>query len=94
MVFDDDQGNRFALHIENKPNWGKFLAGQAEAYAPRALQMANQPKFLSYSESTTILICPESFQKSNSTACGHFEAVITFEEVGRYVKAFKEEANP
>lgn len=88
VVLEDEKNVRFALHIENKPDWGNFLKGQAEAYAPRAEQMAHQDKFLNYSESTTILLCTHKFANNHPADCAHFETILEYEEIAAYIPAF------
>jgi hypothetical protein len=89
MVFEDEHSTRFALHIENKPDWGKFLDGQAEAYAVRAAEMANQGRFLNYSDSETILLCPRAFAERNPDAASRFDTILAYEDVAEQIPAFE-----
>lgn len=70
MVFEvTGSKQRFALHIENKKDNGKFADGQAEAYRIRALHMANKKEYLSYEDFETMLISPLSFRTKNRATC-------------------------
>jgi hypothetical protein len=89
LVFEIvDSKRRFSLHIENKRDNGKFAEGQAEAYRTRARHMANKQEYLGYQDFETILIAPQAFMKKYETACGHFDAHISYEDIALFVPEF------
>lgn len=94
LVFEDGPaGDRFALHVENKLANGKFLAGQAEGYEPRARFMANQERFLSYQDFATILIAPTDFRNANLSLASFFDAFIAYEELAEWISDFRTEGS-
>jgi hypothetical protein len=89
MVFEIAGGEqRFALHIENKMDNGRFAPGQAEAYRPRAVHMANKPEYLGYQDYQTILLAPVSFMRKYPDSCTYFDACISYEDVASFVPQF------
>ncbi|MBN8905229.1 MAG: hypothetical protein J0H99_01085 [Rhodospirillales bacterium] len=90
MVFEIAGGEqRFALHIENKMDNGRFAPGQAEAYRPRAAHMANKPEYLGYQDHQTILLAPVSFMWKHPGSCTHFDACLSYEDVASFVPQFR-----
>lgn len=81
---------RIALHIEDKPPHGRFTPSQYLNYRRRAEFMAGKPKYLSYSDYTTILLAPEAFFEKNSSAVHHFDCRISYESVAEVIPLFGE----
>lgn len=81
-------GDRFALHIEDKPPHGKFTPNQFLNYDRRARFMANEPEYLEYGDFTTILLAPESFIQGNREQAEYFDCQITYESVSEFVPEF------
>lgn len=79
---------RVALHIEDKPPRGKFTPNQYLNYRRRAEFMAGKPKYLSYSEYTTILLAPKAFFEENSRTVHHFDCCISYESVAEAIPLF------
>lgn len=89
MVFETiDTGQRFALHVENKKDNGRFAEGQAEAYRIRARHMANKADYLSYEDFETMLISPLSFRAKYPTACDSFDCFLSYEDIAGFVSEF------
>ena len=87
LVFEDSaNGERFALHIENKQD-AKFSPGQAEDYEPRARWMMKMPRYLNYSDFQTVLIAPKMLKESDQRA-SLFHCFISYEDIGCYVPEF------
>jgi hypothetical protein len=81
-------GTRVALLIENKTVHGKFTPAQPESYARRAKFIANKPKYLNYSEYVCLLIAPNRFLSANEDALSHFDSVLPYESIGKFVPEF------
>src|SRR4051794_4054179 len=69
LVFEIALNQRFALHIENKKNNGRFAEGQAEDYRVRARHMVGKPEYLNYENFETVLVCPTAFSDKYKAAC-------------------------
>ena len=81
LVFEEmPSGARFALHIENKLD-APLSLGQAEDYEPRARFMANQKRYLSYSDFATILLCRRDYETKNRDKAALFDVVIHHESL-------------
>ncbi|MBT2187555.1 hypothetical protein [Sphingobium nicotianae] len=78
-------GFRFAIHIENKPPHGNLSFIQAATYRRRATFMANQPRWLSYSDFETIILAPSSFIERHRECANQFDRAITYEQIARFV---------
>ncbi|KUO52619.1 MAG: hypothetical protein APF82_01630 [Sphingomonadales bacterium BRH_c42] len=79
---------RFAIHIENKPSHGKLSIEQAADYRPRAVFMANDDRWLNYSDFETVLIAPTAFIRDNKGPVEQFDRVVTYESISRFVTLF------
>lgn len=89
LVFQiEANGKRFALHIENKRENGKFSDGQAEGYGPRARHMMSKDEYLDYSDFETVLIAPSTFRKKYREECDLFGAYISYEEIANFIPEF------
>jgi hypothetical protein len=89
MVFEKlSDRARFALHIENKRDNYRFSEGQAAAYTPRAIHMANKVAYLNYTDFATILLAPRDFRERFTSDCALFEVFIAYEEVAHFIPAF------
>jgi hypothetical protein len=82
-------GQRFALHIENKILTGKFELNQPEQYAKRAEFMAINGR-IKYSLWRTVLLAPQAFYRANPAACSAFDFFIPHEEIANFVPQFKQ----
>jgi len=89
LVYEKADGSRFACHVEAKLGKGRFEVGQAEGYEVRARHMANNPKYLNYSEYETILIAPQSFMNRYAAECSHFGVCISFEDLADRIAVFE-----
>jgi hypothetical protein len=90
MVFEISNSNeRFALHIENKRDNGKFATGQAEAYRIRAQHMANRSEYLNYQDFETILIAPIAFMEKYRDSCDHFDSFIPYEDIAAFIPEYQ-----
>lgn len=79
---------RFAIHIENKPVHGKLTFEQAAGYRPRAAFMANDSRWLAYTDFETVLLAPSEFITKNQNAISQFDRSVTYEEVAKFAPLF------
>jgi hypothetical protein len=88
LIFrDTESGEVVSIHLENKRlkrAWGK---NQAESYRRRA---ANWMVKWKHADSEVALMAPLSHIANHPIEAGHFDFVITYEEVGMYVSEFKD----
>ena len=94
VVFETEQGDRIALHIENKIGTGKFTALQPELYRPRAEQWKNNPKYQNYTDFDTVLVAPKQFQERNEAQAALFGSFIAHEEIAEFISAFQSYSCP
>jgi hypothetical protein len=87
-VFEAADGERFALHIENKPPHGKLLFQQAAAYRPRAAFKANDPRWLGYSDFEVLIVGTAAFLAAHEESVRQFDRAVTYEEVAALVPLF------
>lgn len=87
-VFEHGEGNRFALHFENKPPHGILKMAQAAGYRRRAAFWANTARFLNYADFETILLAPASFIAAHKDCASQFDRCLAYEEVRDWVPAF------
>ena len=85
MFRDLDSGDRYALHIENKPDHRSWEPDQPENYRKRAF---NRMAAWRYVDFQTVLLAPVSFVARWPVEAAHFDLTMTYEEVGLYVPAF------
>ncbi len=88
FVVLEAEGERFALHVENKPADGKLLMKQAVDYRRRAALKANDPMWLNYTDFETILMCPARFAEQHAENALQFDRVLSYEDVGRILPLF------
>ena len=88
VVFKKENGERFALHIENKRTTGKFTPYQPESYVVRAEDWKNTEKFKNYSEYETVLIAPLEFYRNNFEASNIFDRFVSHEEISLLLPIF------
>ena len=90
LVFENGVGGeRFALHVENKPTTGRFTKVQPESYGPRARYMAGEPKYLNYRQWETVLIAPKAFMDRYADEAAPFDRRIAYEAIAEHVPAFR-----
>jgi hypothetical protein len=87
IVFANPDGDRMALHIENKRPGGKFVAGQAAQYPLRAAKLSSKAKYGSYSQWRTVLVAPKRLVDEHPTDVAHFDASVPYEEVASRIAA-------
>jgi hypothetical protein len=78
-------GDRYALHIENKPDHRRWEPSQAESYRRRAL---NRMEKWRYADFQTVLLAPLSFIMRSTMEAAHFDVILSYEDVSRFVPAF------
>ena len=88
VVLEAKDGERLALHIENKIGSGKFTALQPELYRPRAEQWKDNPKYQSYTDYQTVLVAPEIFHERNKEQAELFDCFISHEEIAKFIPLF------
>ncbi len=88
VVFEDDSGKRFALHIENKIAGGRFTNHQPEGYPKRAEKWVGQEKYGNYTEWQAILVAPVEFKERFSEQAAKFNVYISHEEIAEHVPSF------
>ncbi len=52
--------------------------------------MANKEKYMNYSKITTMLLAPESFIQENEDKVKHFDSVLSYESVSKFIPLFAE----
>lgn len=91
LIFADSYtGDRYALHIENKPAYRTWEPDQARNYLKRA---ANRMKAWRYVDFQTVLSAPSSFIRRHPHEASHFHLTLSYEEVGRFVPEFAAEVD-
>lgn len=88
VFHDQEDGARFALHLECKVAKGKFMPNQPAQYALRGEHMMSN-KWAPYAQFDTILLAPAAFAQAYPTDTHAFGAFISFEDVGRWLPAFR-----
>lgn len=83
------EGERFAIHVENKPPHGKLGMKQAVDYRRRAAFKANSDDWLNYSDFEVLLLAPEQFINRHPECAAQFDRCITYEEVSEFVPIFR-----
>lgn len=89
-IFEDANGERVALHIENKPSHGKLTHEQSIHYRRRAAYKAFTSDWLTYSDFECILLAPMRFLERNADQAALFDRTITYENVAIFVPLFAE----
>ena len=87
LVFEA-AGDRFAMHIENKPPHGTLPLRQAADYRRRAAWKTNDAAWLAYSDFETILLAPAAFLSRNAECASQFDRAISYEDVARFAPLF------
>jgi hypothetical protein len=87
MFIDVTRTMRYALHVENKPDHGKWEQDQAKNYQTRAI---NRMKEWRYCDFQTVLLAPVSFVARHPCDIAHFDLVISYEEVSAFIPEFTE----
>ena len=85
MWRDEESGERFAIHIENKPAHRAWESSQAINYRRRA---ENRKKAWRYTDFELVLLAPLAFVARHQSEAAHFDIALTYEEVGTFVPAF------
>jgi hypothetical protein len=86
LIFKDQStGERFAIHIENKPPWGRWEAEQPENYRKRA---ANRMSNWRYVDFQAVLIAPISFIAGSLSELDHFDIAVSYEALSTSAPEF------
>lgn len=88
VVFQDETGRRFALHIENKIHGGTFTQYQPEGYPERAKKWIGHEKYGNYTEWEAVLVAPLEFRNRVQDKLSFFGALISHEEIAEHIPAF------
>jgi hypothetical protein len=89
VVLEDIEAHtRFALHIENKLENGKFTLLQPELYHERAKQWLGNPKYEGYTDYEVMLIAPQRYYDRCPKECAKFDRFVSHEDISRYLPAF------
>ena len=88
VMEDVDTGERFALHVENKLENGKFGRNQPELYHERAADWRRTPKWGDYDDYEVVLIAPSAFRDRNAEKAKLFHVFVAHEEVAGFVPEF------
>jgi hypothetical protein len=86
MIRNRSSGARYAIHIENKPDHGKWEQNQAENYKKRALNRMSAWRYVDFQ---TVLIAPESFIARSSEEAMHFNVLVSYEEIRTFIPEFR-----
>jgi hypothetical protein len=86
LIFKDQStGERFAVHIENKPPWGLWEPHQPENYRKRA---ANRMGNWRYVDFQVVLIAPISLIAESASELDHFDIAVSYEVLSAFVPEF------
>jgi hypothetical protein len=86
LIFKDQStGERFAIHIENKPPQGVWEPHQPENYRKRA---ANRMSNWRYVDFQVVLIAPTSFIAASISELDHFDIAVSYEALSVFVPEF------
>ena len=88
-VFESEGGERFALHVENKPPHGVLPFRQAANYRRRAAFKANDPRWLNYTDFETILVAPSCFLAAQVEGLLQFDRGVSYQEVAAFAPVFE-----
>jgi hypothetical protein len=87
-IFETGDGQRIALHIENKLEGGAFTPHQPETYRERLKQWRERPKLGMYHDATSVLVAPQAFYVRNADGARVFEAFVSHEAIAKHLPAF------
>lgn len=85
MFVHPAMGERYALYIENKPDHQGWEPSQAENYRKRALDRMLKWRYVDFQ---TVLLASRDFISRSAAEAAHFDVLITYEDVARFVPAF------
>jgi hypothetical protein len=86
LIFRDRTDHlRYAVHIENKPDHRNWTEGQAEKYRKRAFNRMSPWRYVDFQ---TALIAPVSFIARWPVEAGHFDVIVSHEDISAFVPAF------
>ena len=85
MFTEVGSGERYAIHIENKPDHRRWEPLQFENYRKRALDRREKWKYVDFQ---TALLASCGFIERHPNEAGHFDIRLTYEEVSKFVPAF------
>jgi hypothetical protein len=85
MLRETASDERYAIHIENKPDHGRWEEKQAENYRKRALNRMSAWRYVDFQ---TALIAPRSLIARSSLEVSHFDLVMPYENIAAFVPEF------
>lgn len=85
LFFERPNGERLAIHIENKPAHGKWQIDQPLHYRPRA---ENRMKRWRHVDWEVGLIAPSSFLMRCADDVAHFDFAVSYEDIEKFVPQF------
>lgn len=89
-VFETKENFRFALHIEVKAPNDRFSLNQAMDYKRRAACWSGRERaprtVVPHDAAATLLCCEQGFLQRHTAEVGQFDAAVTFEEIGDFLK--------
>lgn len=85
MFRDRSNNDRYAIHIENKPDRRTWEKDQAENYRKRALNRMSAWRYVDFQ---TAVIAPLSLIARSPTEVSHFEVIISYEDISVFVPEF------
>lgn len=88
VVLQSARRGRFALHIENKLQSGRFTDRQPELYRARAAAWAGKAKYRDYEEWETVLVAPRAFYEQNEYEAAKFNRFSSHEDIAVHVPEF------
>lgn len=88
VVFLASNGERLALHIENKLGSGKFTDLQPQMYRPRAEQWLGKDKYQNYTDFQTVLVAPNAFRERNANQVAMFDVFVSHEDIAAYIPEY------
>jgi hypothetical protein len=86
LIFRDrENGDQYAIHIEDKPPHGAWQPEQAMHYPIRAKHLAEK---FNYVDFQTVLVAPQAFIDRNRLDAAIFSFCIPYEEISEHIAEF------
>ena len=75
MFADNVSGERYALHIENKPDHGKWMPDQAANYRRRAVNRMSKWRYVDFQ---TMIMAPQTFIDRYADDVAEFDVILSY----------------
>lgn len=88
VVYEAPDGERLALHIENKLAGGSFTPNQPKMYQERKEQWKGRKRLGNYAKAVCVLVAPLAFRNRNRLESEKFDVYVSHEEIAKFVPQF------